>query len=155
MAPCRICSPQFQPFPSKNSCVLGLPGHASWHNHRAYLRCWEGSLGLLLTSLLWHEMVLHPYALPPGGYFHHLKKTLSISVKKYSSIYVFVAIRAIHFCADFKLDIWISQLLYAHAKGTPNHLECTHDLTQPYFSPYPHTFLLQFGIWIESSIQLN
>lgn len=56
-------------------------------------------------------------------------KTLSISVQKNSSIHVFVAITAIHFCADFKLDIWISQLLCAHAKEIPYHLEYTREPT--------------------------
>lgn len=96
-----------------------------------------------------------PLHASPRWVFPPPKKPLSISVKKYSSICVFVAIRAIHFCDDFKVDIWISQLLYAHAKGTANHLEYTHELTKSSLIFHPIHAHFYCNLWFELKVQFS
>lgn len=128
------CSPQLQPLPSRDSCALGLPRACSL----AQPQCLpEGSgrehrLAPDKPFVAWNSSA--PLHASPRGDISTAWKTLSVAVQKNSSIHVFVAITAIHFCADFKLDIWISQLLCAHAKEIPNHLEYTREPTPSSFA---------------------
>lgn len=94
----------------------------------------------------------------PQGDISTAWKTLSIAVQKYSSIHVFVAVTAIRFCADWELDIWISQLLCACAKGTPNNLEYTHEpilSTFTFHLIHAHCYCNLVGFWSVRSIWLN
>lgn len=118
----------------------------------------RGGTGSLLTSLMWHETVLHRLHTPPGGYFHCLKNTFHSRSKILIHTCICLQVTAICFCADSELDIWISQLLCACAKGTPNNLEYTHE---PILSSFTfhliHTdfYCNLLGFWSVCSIWLN
>lgn len=120
--------------PSSSHCRAGVPVHkdyplhAAWHSHSA-------SSGRE-PFVVWNSSTLtHRGTFPPP------EKHCPYLFKNNLSIGVFVAIRAVHFQAFFRLDIRTFVCTY---KSSAIHLWA--NTVQLHFSPYPRTFLLEL-VW--------
>lgn len=109
---------------------------------------------LLLTSLLWHEMVLYPYTLPPGGYFHHLKKHCPYLLKNIHPYLYLWQSEPFIFVLTSNLTSEFHSFCVPMQKGS----QIIWNTPMSWHNPasfFPRTFLLQIAFSIASSIQLN
>lgn len=134
--------PAERALPSSSHCWAGIPLHKdSLTQPQCLLR--EGAQPADEPFVVWNSPTL-PHT-SPRGTFPPPEKHCPYLFKNNLSIGVFVAVRAIHFQAYFRLDIRTSVCTCKRdPKSSAIHLWAS--TVQLHFSSYPHTFILKL-VW--------